>query len=303
MARWQKRLAIFAIALLTLYYGYKTARVYDRRADGFTLEKITSTLPYNPEWDVAVSQDKLDEVNCMIAQPYYYLARGFQCYAFQSQDGKYVLKFVRHQRLRLSDFANALPDWGFIARWKKRKVADGKKRAQYLFRSWKVAFEEVPEETATLFVHPNKTKNKLGAVSITDRIGNTFSIDLDEYECMLQRKARWIEPVIEELMHAGKTEEAKKRIDQIFQLLADCAHKGIQDTDGALIRKHNMGFLDDRAIYIDGGKLARKGRIREKDNFAADLRRLRPLRKWLVARYPELATYFDTAQKEAIERF
>ena len=303
MKLWKKRLVITVIALLTVYFGYKAVLAYDRRCDGFTLEKITSQLPYNSQWDVAVTREQIDRANVILKQPFYYLARGFQCYAFQSADGKYVLKFVRHQRLRLSEYARFLPDIGFIDRWKKHKIAEGNKRANYLFSSLKTAFEAVPAETALVFVHINKTKGRHGSVTIIDRIGDRYTIQLDDFEFVLQKKANWIEPTIDKLMSEGRVDEAKVRIDQIFQLLADCAHKGIQDQDGALIRKHNLGFLDDRAIDIDSGKLTSKVGIRKRARFTEDLQRLRPLKKWLQERYPGLALHFEKAQKQAIERF
>ena len=303
MKQWQKSVVLGILVVLTLYFGWKAVRAYDRRSDGFTLAKITSDLAYNSEWDIPVSKRQVDLVNEVIKQPFYYLARGFQCYAFQSADGKYVLKFVRHQRLRMPEIAKYLPNIGFIESWKMKRVREGAVRANYLFLGLKTAFVEVPKETALLFVHINKTRGLFGKVTIIDRIGDQYSIPLDEYEFVLQLKANWIEPTIEKLMLEGRVNEAKARIDQIFQLLADCAHKGIQDQDGALIRKHNIGFYEDRAIYIDTGKLAKKEGIKRKSRFIKDLKRLRPLRKWLAQKYPELAAHFDKARIIAINNF
>ena len=175
MTKWKKRLTVIIITLLTLYFGYKAIRAYDRRTDGFTVEKITSTLPYNSSWDVAVTQEQIEHANAITQQPFYYLARGFQCYAFQSADGKYVLKFVRHQRLRLSEYARFLPDVWFIDRWKKHKITEGAKRTRYLFSSLKTAFEAVPEETALIFVHINNinryiTWHRLNGRNIVGRL-------------------------------------------------------------------------------------------------------------------------------------
>jgi hypothetical protein len=101
-------------------------------------------------------------------------------------------------------------------------------------------------------------------------------------------------------MKEGKTEEAKRRIDQIFALFVDCARKGIADTDGALVRKDNLGFFEDRAIYIDGGKLMPRKHLCTKDEFARDLKRLRPLEKWLEQQFPKLAVYFGKSRSCAV---
>ena len=104
-------------------------------------------------------------------------------------------------------------------------------------------------------------------------------------------------------MRDGKAGEAKQRIDQIFDLLFTCAKRGIQDTDKSLIRKNNLGFLPERAIYIDTGKLAIRERITTIKGFKEDLKRLEPLYEWFRQHHPELACYFIEKQSETIEQF
>lgn len=298
-----KKILIIIIICITGYFTYKVVHAYDKRADGFAIDKIHSKLPYNPDWDVPVTQAQIDAANEILKQPFQYLGRGFQCYAFESADHKYVLKFFRHQRLRLPDFFDSIPDSvPFVKKYKEKKALDFQKRMRYLFVGIKVGFEEVPHETALLFVHLNKTNNQHGTLTFTDKVGNEYSVKLDDVEFMLQRKAVHIKPTIEGLMAEGKVDEAKARLHQIFELIVICARKHVHDTDGALIRKNNLGFLEDRAIYIDSGKLAIKNNI-TKESLARDFKRLRPLRKWLQERCPELVTYFDEELVRAINEF
>lgn len=303
MVIFKTRIAKIILAFIAIYSLYKAVHAYDKRTDGFSIEKISSDLPYNPNWDIKTSKEDIEGANVALQQPYYYLGRGFQCYAFVSQDGKYVLKFVRHQRLRLSEYAKLLPNIGWIKDWKEAKSVSHKTRTDYLFNGLKVGFEKVPQETALLFVHINRTENKHGSVNIMDKAGNKYNVKLDDVVFVLQRKAMHIEPVIEKLMNEGDLEGAKKRINQIFQLFIDCGKKGVIDTDGALIRKHNLGFLDDKAIYIDTGKLTVRDENKIKGRFAKDLKRLRPFEKWLRNTYPELTQHFLKSKQEAIEQF
>lgn len=104
-------------------------------------------------------------------------------------------------------------------------------------------------------------------------------------------------------MESGQCHEAKIRINQIFALLRDCAKKGVCDTDGALIRKNNLGFLEDRAIYIDTGKLTLKESIKTKERFTKDLERLDPLYEWLQANYPPLAEHFLLEKQRVLNTF
>lgn len=104
-------------------------------------------------------------------------------------------------------------------------------------------------------------------------------------------------------MQEGNVVHAKARIDQIFTLLATCARKGIADMDNQLIRKGNLGFLEDRAIYIDTGKITRKESIKTLERFNKDLERLKPLHQWLEQNYPELALHFEAEQKIVLANF
>ena len=280
-------LFVLVVIAITLY------RADDKARDGFSPSRIASIFPDDPKWDIAVTQEQVATANQALNQPYSYLGHGFQCYAFVSLDDNYVLKFIRQQRLQPP----------FFLSWSTARVEAGKKRANYLFRSLKVAFEDVPEETGLLLVHLNKTKNSHPAVAITDKAGNHYTVALDEHEFVLQKKALPIKETLSQLMQEGKIDEAKARIDQIFCLLTTCAQKGIADLDNQLIRKNNLGFLADSCIYIDTGKITRKESIKTMPRFLQDLKRLDPLYSWLEERYPELAQHFLKVKECQISAF
>jgi hypothetical protein len=292
---------IFSIIVLLGFGVYFGCRYCEKRNDGFSIEKITTQFGNNPDWDVHATSEEIAHANTILNQPFHYLGHGFQCYAFVSNDGKYVLKFFRHQRLRPPVIYDWLPDCDYIRTLKKEKCASRAKRAKCLFRSFAVAFQDVPEETGLIFVHLNKTKNLHPVVTVYDKCGQKYEISLDDREFLLQHKALHCKPEIAGLMKSGKLDDAKRRIDQIFEMLVTCARKGIMDTDKALITKNNLGYLADSAIYIDSGRIIRKSSIKIQERFAEDLRRLRPLYKWLAKEYPQLAEYFVEAQKRAIE--
>lgn len=292
-----KKMALFCIGGALIF---QTIHLWEGRGEGFRLYKIQSKPPYEERWDTPHTQEDLDLAKTALQQKFQYLGHGFQCYAFVSQDDKYVLKFFRHQRLRLPDFVLAIPSLPFFEQWRKTKTLSLSRRKEYLLRSCKTSWNLARDETQLLMVHLNTTKSLFPTVSIVDPLGNTYALPLDDYQFMLQRKARHVKPTIAELMHNGDIPGAKARIDQIFDLFVLCARKGIQDTDGALIRKNNLGFFGDRAIYIDGGKLQpRKSKITKKA-FEKDLKRLYLLQKWLEAEHPQLVQHFEDSKKAAI---
>ncbi len=298
-----RKLYIF-LAIVALGYGaYLFHRWKDSKTEGFYIERIAPIFPDDPKWDIEPTRAQVAAANLVLKQPYNYLGHGFQCYAFVSQDGKYVLKFIRQQRLQPPFLYQWMPNVLFFKSIKEQKALEGQKRANYLFRSLKVAFEDVPEETGLLLVHLNKTKNSYPVVTIYDKAGEKFEVSLDSHEFVLQKKALPIKATITELMQEGRKDEAQARISQIFTLLATCAKKGIADMDTQLIRKNNLGFLPDRAIYIDTGKITRKESMKTRERFEKDLERLKPLHEWLKEHYPELATYFEEAQKSILQEF
>lgn len=298
-----RRFVLFIIVSCLIGYGYyQYCRYEDRKTEGFRLERIAQTFPDDPQWDVEVSAENVAQAKIILSQPYHYLGHGFQCYAFLSEDKKYVLKFIRQQRLRPPMICDVMPNVGPFKSYIEERAAQGKKRAGYLFRSLKVAFEAAPHETGIVLVHLNKTQSIYPIVTIYDKAGTKYEVALDSHEFILQEKAELIKPVFQQLMKEGKIDEACRRIDQIFALLYTCAKKGVADNDMQLIRKNNLGFLPDRAIYIDTGKITLKESIKTKERFKEDLERLKPLYEWLKE-YPPLAEHFVQEQLRVLDSF
>lgn len=286
------------LLFLFLCVSYEVLYIWDRRADGFTIEKIHSDLAYDPQWDVTPNK----EATRLLKQPFHYLDRGFQCYAFESADGNYVLKFMRHQRLRSPFYYTFLPDL-FFKKYKEEKTQERAERRIDLFTSLKTAYELIPEESGLLYLHLNKTSGEHPTVVIFDATDTKYEVALDGVEFVLQQKAQLIKPTLIKLMHERDMEAAKERINQIFTLLARCAKKGVRDLDGALIHKDNLGFLPDRAMYIDTGKLVYQESYKTKASFKKDLERLRPLHKWLVSKYPPLASHFEKQKRRTLQEY
>lgn len=298
MARFLKRLFLVVVLGFGLFHAIHW---WEGRGAGFRLYKIQSTPPFDERWEVVYTPDDLELAKKALAQPFRYLGHGFQVYAFMSQDGQYVLKFFRHQRLRLPEMVMAIPSLPLFDEWRKSRILALSRRQDYLFRSCKTSWDLARHETILLMVHMNTTEGLYPTVTIHDSLGNAYDIELDRYQFLLQRRAQLVKSTITALVKKGDIEGARQRIDQIFDLFLHCTNKGIADTDGALVRKDNLGFFEDRAVYIDGGKLTpRKGPFTKK-GFLKDIKRLNPLQKWIELEHPRLLDHFKKARKKAIE--
>jgi hypothetical protein len=294
------RLFRFFFIALVLYGGFKAFRIWNRQTDGFSIEKIQPPYALAPANSMP-SCEELKQVNAVLEQEFFYLGKGFQCYAFESADGQYVLKFFRHQRLQLPYIYKLVEDIPPFTKKVAALTRERKRRKNHLLRGFTLAFEQAKEETALVYVHLAKTARCHPPIALFDKAKNRYVVDLNGIEFLIQRKAKHIKPTFDALMAEGRVDEAKKRIDQIFELLVSCAKRGIQDTDKALIRKNNLGFLSERAIYIDTGKLALRENIKTKQGFITDLKRLIPLYEWLKKNHPELGNYFKEKEREVID--
>ena len=291
---------VLALLSLITFGVYK----WEKRGEGFRLYKIQEKLTYDPRWDVtSTAEDLQNAKNILKEHTFHYLGHGFQCYAFESDDGQYVLKFPRYQRLRQPAFIQELPSLPFLDEWRKERRLTLNHRRECLLRSCKTSWDLAKRETAMLFVHLNQTRDLFGTVTIVDLLKETHVIPIDDYQFLLQKKALHIKPEFDRLMAEGKVDDAKKRVEQIYELLIDCARKSVQDMDGALIRKNNLGFLKDRAIYIDGGKMTYKECIRSKKWFQKDLKRLYQLNKWFKEKYPVLSEHLEKTEAYVLAHF
>lgn len=266
----------------------------------FSPAHIVSEFDHNPAWDVKVSDDLYSFVNVITQQPFFWLSKGFQAYAFVSEDNEYVIKFFQQQRLRERPFLEHPFAYIFHKSFRD-KCAYIKHHREEIFSSSKLVFEEIPEETGILFVHLNKTVDLLRGIRLRDSAGQSFKIKPDRVSFIIQRKAQYVLPTLTQCMKEGKVDMAKARLDQIFDLLLTLAKKGIVDSDYALIRNNNIGFTKDRAIYIDTGHITKNVNLDAKKQMEYEFRkRLRPLYDWLTIKYPELAAYFDMRKVEIL---
>jgi len=295
-----KRVCFWLFVIVLVLGAGRGVHWWESRGQGFRLHKIQSSPPYDDRWDVSYTEHDLEQAKAALDQPYHYLGHGFQCYAFESKDKKYVLKFFRHQRLRLPKVIAAMPSFPFFDQWRKSRLLALSRREDHLLRSFKTAWDLARYENILQMVHLNVTETLFPTVEIEDLLGNRYLVELDKYQFLLQRKAELVKPTLSKFMDRGELAEAKKHVDSIFDLFVTCARKGILDTDGALIRKDNLGFFEGRAIYIDGGKLTPRHNLCTKKEFIKDLARLNPLRKWMEQNYPVLAEHFDVSKKRAI---
>ena len=257
---------LLLLSTLTLFIGmlFGIDRIYFKRNHSFNIRFLYSSLPTNPEWDLpSPSQEESASLDKILDQKFHYLAKGCHCYAFISENGNYVIKFHRYaSHMRQFPWLNHPFAYHFDEARKKIKEHNFS-RLHENFLSYKKSYEDLLEETGILLLHINRTDYLHKSVTLVDATQAQYQVPLDQVTFILQHKADLIYPTLDRLTKEQKTEEAKKVVSQIVDLIATCCKKGYVDKDPVLYR--NYGLLESRAIHIDVGDLVQDESIKSEE--------------------------------------
>jgi hypothetical protein len=241
-SRFRSKILWGALFLALFLWGWHFA--YHSKVLGFSVAKITSDFTYQPEWDVAApTEEEQKSLDKIFSQPFYYLGAGSQSYAFVSEDGKSVIKFFRmkHQILHLKDF------------WVGDRSQERKEKLFSIYNAHKLAFEEMKEDAGLIYLHLNKTKHLNKKVKLIDRLHRSYTVDLDKVEFVIQERA---ELIFDRLKRLTKNrQEFNVALTEVMHMVHRRIQSGIADHDKAV--SHNFGFVGNRAIQLDIGRIYR----------------------------------------------
>ena len=278
-----KRFSYVVLALVLCVYLQKFCR---SKTDGFALSKITSDMPYHKEFEtLPLASAELDSIRSILGQPFHYLGKGAQCYAFVSADDKYVLKFFRLQHLRPSQWLVKMP---LLESYKQEKMKAKFEDLSRDFISYKIAYEQLKEQTGLIYVHLNKTDLLHQKITLFDKIRIKHSIDMDSMEFLLQKKADLFYPAVKEMLALGKKAEIKECVKELIYFLAYRSSLGIYDKDPDI--NTNFGICEGKTLQIDVGRYRLDPTRKDPSLYIDDITRVTDnLRQWLEAEDPELS--------------
>ncbi|MDN3507210.1 MAG: hypothetical protein P0S96_08290 [Simkaniaceae bacterium] len=272
----------FGVTFCVLIFS---AILFNKKPEGFTLGKIHSPFEKCCLWNIEeLPAYEKQEVKKILSQDFNYLGSGAQCYAFQSADGDYVLKFFKMKHLIPKKWLKLIPlPW--LAQYRFNKIDKRVLRQHELFTSYKIAYEELKEETGMVYIHLNKSKDFGLKVKLFDRMRNCFTANLDDYEFILQKRAQLVHDRIRSLIQKGKREEVVEVIHQLLSHVVLQCKKGFIDRDSGI--SHNYGFVGDKVVHFDAGRVAQDENAKNPAFYQREILRVgKKLETWFEIHYP-----------------
>lgn len=278
---------VCVFAVLGFFYHVQTGR--------FREDKLLPTASRPLSWDR--SSEDTEHIKAVLSQPFFFLGKGTQSYAFVSSDGNYVLKFFRPLRPsvvfhvlghRISMHFHHIPyAAALFSLWNAEKVRE---TAAADFQSYILAYDQLKEETGVKFLHLNATEDLGTKIIFYDRLHIKHEVDADRSCFLLQKRAEPLSASIETLLNSGEIARVKILLQELVDLLGSRAKKGIYDRDTNILA--NFGCINFHPIQIDLGSFCEKEIVKSSEIYQKEiLRTTKRLRKWLEKKNPSLAFF------------
>lgn len=271
-----KRVALAFLALVGLSWTGWTF------IDGFSPSSIRGSSLEAPALPVS------EEIAARLHQPFHYLGRGRQCFAFESEDGKYVLKFFDQKYFQMP--------WYAVFRLSQEKAKRALRRYFYE-HSYQIAWQEFGDEI--LYLHQGVSQG-LPTIEVRSRVGFWHRIDLNEVPFVLQKRGIPFYEGLSQVYRSEGMDGLRREMDTFLALIAARIRKGVADADADV--EHNWGYVEGHIFHLDPGRLYYDETLslpsrREKEWQTATCR----FQKWLKAHHPELLEYFEKSLEESLK--
>lgn len=289
--RWAGRLVWLVLAGSVLFLG---ARFYYRSTDDFRIAHIT--YENVPAKKIPLSMAEKHLLGRILEQPFTYVGKGAQSYVFASADGRYVIKFFKFKHLKPNWLVETIPSIGFLKDYKERNVARKNRLIEGVFSGYQIAYDLHREESGILFLQTKPESNQ--SVVLIDKAGFKHYVRLDQIPFIIQERAQSSKQMVEQALTAHQPELVKKRMRQIIALYLSEYRKGIIDRDHGVL--HNTGFVGEKPIHLDVGKVSARKEIDQKGDLEIVHQRYSA---WVKEHFPkyyeELSQDFHAAIEES----
>ena len=242
---------ILTLLLITVIFFWSAQQLYQKKTCfGLAAKFASPTFSPSAEWDLPpLMEEEQQVVDQILRQKFRFLARGSQAFAFMSEDGQYVLKLFKQHKWKPSHFLGYIPL--FFNPYYKSYLARKRKQDNVL-DSCKTALLHVKGDTGVLYAHLNPAPLNVPPITLVDKHGKSWTIDLSQSCFLLQKKADLFYEHIQDLMSCSQIDDAKYAIASTIKLIDRFIDLGVYENN-AILRK-NFGFIGNEAMQFDIGK-------------------------------------------------
>lgn len=277
---------VFFFVLCTA--GYGAGRLFFHWTDGFYHGSILGDQLDRPEWNLKeIADGDKAEIEKMFSRPFRYLSKGTQSYVFESEDGQYVIKFLKQKHLNMAkplEWAENIPFFSSPIQAKRQRREE--KRVK-IYTGWKLAYEEISQDTGVLFCQLNPTDRFTSTLTLIDKVGRKHVYDPNELVFYIQKKGVPLLTYLNKKRNEGDLPGAKKALRKLFTYLVDRSKRGVYDRDPAYTQ--NLGFIDDQPVNLDVGNLRIDPMITDPAEYLPRIKiHTLALKYWIEQHYPEL---------------
>ncbi|HSX38403.1 MAG TPA: hypothetical protein VLE95_06195, partial [Chlamydiales bacterium] len=233
---------------------------------GFSVRRIASSAGHRLQMQSC-------EIDSLLQQPFRYLGRGRQCFAFETLNGQYILKFPRTDIYQTPFWARAFP----ISNRKRGQMQEmRKKREEFVVNSMQIAYEKLREETGVIAIHFGQTEDLGQTLTLIDPLGIRYQIPAHTTAFVLQLKKPVLMQAFVKALQEGKRRKGENILDAFIDLVVARGKKGIWNKDGSFLR--NYGFDGIKGYQIDIGSFYYKN----SDKIGSIRDTMSPVQSWLA---------------------
>jgi hypothetical protein len=274
----------FLLFLFVFSLGFLGIKDFcQKKTRGFSLQKAISKEPFSQKNNsCTLSKEELVSLQKILSQPYHFFTRGLQCYVFVSEDDRYILKLFRWKQMETPFWTRYLPS--FLT---QKMLTEKNTKKEHDFASYKIAFEELKEETGTLFLHLAKTNYLNTSLCLFDPLNIRHDLPSDSIEFILQKKADLFLPYLE-----AHRQTDPKELHRFFGKLKTVLEKRIekQICDSDISLEYNMGVLNGEPVLFDIGNLTKGSTTLTQE--------ARLVLDWLKEHAPEFSSFLDEPSQQ-----
>lgn len=274
--------------------------LYYELVGDFRKGNITYELPEHLIWTTPeATSEQTAWLDDLLNQKFRWLGEGRQIYAFASQDGKYVLKVFKFNRLKPSVLLNYFSYIPIFKEYCMRQERKRLHRLDKLFLGYRTAYHCDPQYSSIRFIHLNKSTDLKRQVIITDRLGIEHRLNADEIIFAIQDYARNTKEVLTSFLEKGDLANVKQHIRQLFDMYLAEYSMGIMDQDRNILS--NTGFAKSHPMRLDVGQLKQDDTLNP-SVYKADLIKIATTRlnRWLHKHYPEVHAELSRDMEEKL---